>query len=267
MAASGKVVRPISPHNSTEKKTMANRLGGKGILVTAAGAGMGRAAALAFAREGARVIATDLDADSLQALAGNPAIETARLDVTDEKAVNDFVAKTGAVDVLFNCAGWVHQGSILDCRVEDWDKSFKVNVRGMFLLTKAMLPKMIAAGGGVILNMASVLGAEKAAPNRLAYAASKAAVAGFTRALAIDHVKQGIRVNCVCPGTVDTPSLGDRINAFSDPSQARKDFIARQPLGRLATAEEIAETFVYLVSDESSFMTGQAVFVDGGMSL
>jgi NAD(P)-dependent dehydrogenase (short-subunit alcohol dehydrogenase family) len=246
---------------------MANRLGGKRILVTAAGAGMGRAAALAFAREGARVIATDLNADSLQALAGNPAIEMARLDVTDEKAVNDFVAKTGAVDVLFNCAGWVHQGSILDCRVEDWDKSFNVNIRGMFLVTRAMLPKMIAAGGGVILNMASVLGAEKAAPNRLAYAASKAAVAGFTRALAIDHVKQGIRVNCVCPGTVDTPSLGERIDAFADPVQARKDFIARQPMGRLAAAGEIAETFVYLVSDESSFMTGQAVFVDGGMSL
>ena len=137
----------------------------------------------------------------------------------------------------------------------------------MFLVTKAMLPKMVAKGGGVILNMASVLGAEKAAPNRLAYAASKAAVAGFTRALAIDHVKQGIRVNCVCPGTVDTPSLSDRINAFADPAQARKDFIARQPMGRLATAEEIAETFVYLVSDESSFMTGQAVYVDGGMSL
>ncbi len=246
---------------------MANRLAGKRILVTAAGAGMGRAAALAFAREGARVIATDLDADALGALGAESAIETARLDVTNEGAVNAFVAKTGAVDALFNCAGWVHQGSLLDCTLADWDKSFDVNVRSMFLVTKAMLPKMIAAGGGVILNMASVLGTEKAAPNRLAYAASKAAVAGFTRALAIDHVKQNIRVNCVCPGTVDTPSLGDRINAFADPVQARKDFVARQPMGRLATAEEMAATFVYLVSDESSFMTGQAVFVDGGMSL
>jgi len=246
---------------------MADRLRGKRALVTAAGAGMGRAAALAFAREGARVIATDINADSLQALAKTPAIETTMLDVTNEQAVARFVETTGAVDILFNCAGWVHQGNLLDCRVEDWDKSFNVNVRGMFLVTKAMLPKMIAAGGGVVLNMASVLGAGKAAPNRLAYAASKAAVAGFTRALAIDHVKQGIRVNCVCPGTVDTPSLGDRINAFADPVQARKDFIARQPMGRLASAEEIAETFVYLVSDESSFMTGQAVFVDGGMSL
>ena len=246
---------------------MANRLRNKRALVTAAGNGMGRAAALAFAREGAKVFATDINPGSLEAFAGNAAIVASRLDVTDQRMVEEYVEATGPVDILFNCAGWVHQGNLLDCRVEDWDKSFNVNVRGMFLLTKAMLPRMIANGGGVILNMASVLGAEKAAPNRLAYAASKAAVVGFTRALAIDHVKQGIRVNCVCPGTVDTPSLGDRINAFADPVQARKDFVARQPMGRLATAEEIAETFVYLVSDESSFMTGQAVFVDGGMSL
>ena len=245
---------------------MANRLAGKRALVTAAGAGMGRAGALAFAREGATVVATDINADSLQSLSKS-GIQAEVLDVTDERAVAMFVEKVGAVDILFNCAGWVHQGSLLDCTAADWDKSFNVNVRSMFLITKAMLPGMIARGGGVILNMASVLGAEKAAANRLAYAASKAAVAGFTRALAIDHVKQGIRVNCVCPGTVDTPSLGERIKAFSDPVQARKDFIARQPMGRLATAEEIAETFVYLVSDESSFMTGQAVYVDGGMSL
>ena len=246
---------------------MAKRLDGKTALVTAAGLGMGHAAVLAFAREGAKVIATDVDPELLKPLAGNSAIRTARLDVLDDAEVNAFVEATGAVDILFNCAGWVHQGTLLDCTVEDWDRSFDLNVRSMFVMTKAMLPKMIAAGGGVILNMASVLGAGKAAPNRLAYAASKAAVAGFTRALAIDHVKQGIRVNCVCPGTVDTPSLGERIRAFADPAQARKDFIARQPMGRLATAEEIAETFVYLVSDESSFMTGQAVYVDGGMSL
>ena len=246
---------------------MANRLQGKRALVTAAGNGMGRAAALALAREGAKVYATDIDPRSLEVFIDHAAIVPSRLDVTDEHMVNEYVEATGAVDILFNCAGWVHQGNLLDCRVEDWDKSFDVNVRSMYLVTRAMLPKMIAAGGGVVLNMASVLGAEKAAPNRLAYAASKAAVAGFTRALAIDHVKQNIRVNCVCPGTVDTPSLGDRINAFADPVQARKDFVARQPMGRLATAEEIAETFVYLVSDESSFMTGQAVYVDGGMSL
>ena len=243
------------------------RLQGKTALVTAAGQGMGRAAVLAFVREGARVIATDIDEIALGALPRIAAISSARLDVTDAAAVTNFVERTGPVNILFNCAGWVHQGNILDCRVEDWDRSFNINIRGMFLVTKAMLPKMAANGGGVILNMASVLGAGKAAPNRLAYAASKAAVQGFTRALAIDHVKQNIRVNCVCPGTVDTPSLGERIKAFADPVQARKDFVARQPMGRLATAEEIAETFVYLVSDESSFMTGQAVYVDGGMSL
>ena len=247
---------------------MANRLQGKRALVTAAGAGMGQAAALAFAREGAQVIATDVRAEALEPIAKQPGIvRTARLDVLDPAAVEAFVADTGAVDILFNCAGWVHQGSILECTLADWDRSFNLNVRSMFVVVKAMLPRMIAAGGGVILNMSSVLGAAKAAPNRLAYASSKAAVQGFTRALAIDHVKQNIRVNCVCPGTVDTPSLGERIKAFADPTQARRDFIARQPMGRLATAEEIAETFVYLVSDESSFMTGQAVYVDGGMSL
>ena len=244
-----------------------NRLQGKTALVTAAGQGMGRAAVLAFAREGASVIATDMNPALLEPFAANKAIRAARLDVLDDAEVAAFVEATGPVDILFNCAGWVHQGNLLDCTLADWDRSFDLNVRSMFVMTKAMLPKMVTNGGGVILNMASVLGAHKAAPNRLAYAASKAAVAGFTRALAIDHVKQNIRVNCVCPGTVDTPSLGDRINAFADPAQARKDFIARQPMGRLATAEEIAETFVYLVSDESSFMTGQAIFVDGGMSL
>lgn len=246
---------------------MSNRLGGKRALITAAGQGMGRAAALAFAREGAKVLATDVEPRLLEPYAAHSAIVASRLDVTDGQAIAAYVESIGAVDILFNCAGWVHQGNILECAVQDWDRSFNVNVRSMFLMTRAMLPKMIAAGGGVILNMASVLGAGKAAPNRLAYSASKAAVAGFTRALAIDHVKQGIRANCVCPGTVDTPSLGERINAFADPVQARRDFVARQPMGRLATAEEIAETFVYLVSDESSFMTGQAVYVDGGMSL
>src|SRR4029453_10492803 len=244
---------------------MAGRLQGKTVLVTAAAQGMGRAAVLAFTREGAQVIATDLKDELLVDL---PKSGTRRkLDVLDDAAVQAFVENVGAVDVLFNCAGYVAHGTILDCTAKDWDFSFDLNVRSMFVMTKAMLPKMIDAGGGTILNMASVLGAEKAAPNRLAYAASKAAVVGFTRALAIDHVKQNVRVNCVCPGTVDTPSLGERINAFSDPVQARKNFIARQPMGRLATAEEIAETFVYLVSDESSFMTGQALFVDGGMSL
>ena len=246
---------------------MAKRLEGNTVLITAAGQGMGHAAALAFAREGAIVTATDLDQAGLPNLGTTPGITCQLLDVLDDEEVGKFVEATGPVDILFNCAGYVHQGTILDCEIKDWDFSFNLNVRSMYIVTRAMLPKMIANGGGVILNMASVLGARKAAPNRLAYAASKAAVEGLTRALAIDHVKQNIRVNCVCPGTVDTPSLGDRINAFADPVQARKDFINRQPMGRLATAEEIAETFIYLVSDESSFMTGQAVFVDGGMSL
>ena len=247
---------------------MADRLKGKRALVTAAAQGMGRAAVEAFLREGARVVATDVRTDLLdEAFGKNAAVQREKLDVLDDNAVRAFVDRTGAVDILFNCAGWVHHGTLLECGVEDWDRSFDLNVRSMFVMCKAMVPKMIAAGGGVIVNMASVLGARKAAVNRLAYASSKAAVEGFTRALAIDHVKQNIRVNCVCPGTVDTPSLGDRINAFKDPVQARRDFVARQPMGRLATAEEIAETFVYLASDESSFMTGQALFVDGGMSL
>jgi len=246
---------------------MAGRLAGKKALVTAAGAGMGRAAVLAFAREGAHVIATDIDEASLASLGGVAGITTRRLDVLDDDAVVRAVEAVGAVDILFNCAGYVHQGSLLDCTPKDWDFSFALNVRSMFILTRAMLPKMVANGGGTILNMASVLGAAKTAPNRLAYGASKAAVAGFTRSLALDYVGQKIRCNCVCPGTVDTPSLGERIKAFADPIAARRDFVARQPMGRLAVAEELAETFVYLVSDESAFMTGQAVFVDGGMSL
>jgi len=247
---------------------MTDRLKGKRILVTAAGQGMGRAAALAFAREGAKVHATDINTQNVDSLNDiNPDIETWTLDVLDHSAVHKVVDALGAVDVLFNCAGYVHQGSILDCTLADWDRSFDLNVRSMFVMTKAMLPKMIANGGGTIVNMSSVLGAHKAAPNRLAYAASKAAVVGFTRAVALDHVKQGIRCNCVCPGTVDTPSLGDRINAFADPVQARTDFVNRQPMGRLASAAEVAETFVFLASSESSFITGQALFVDGGMSL
>jgi NAD(P)-dependent dehydrogenase (short-subunit alcohol dehydrogenase family) len=246
---------------------MTDRLKGKKALITAAGQGMGRAAALAFVREGATVVATDVNEKLLEQYKGNAAVTARKLDVLDDKAVADFVKGVGAVDILFNCAGWVHQGSLLDCSIEDWDRSFSLNTRSQFVMCKAMVPLMIAKGGGVILNMSSVLGAGKAAPNRLAYAASKAAVQGFTRALAIDHVKQNIRVNCVCPGTVDTPSLEDRIKALPDPVQARKDFINRQPMGRLGTAEEIAEAFVFLCSDESQFMTGQAVYVDGGMSL
>jgi len=246
---------------------MAGRLQGKTAFISAAGQGMGRAAVLAFLREGARVWAFDIKPDLLAGLPAHERLSTRRLDVTDEAAVNRMASELETPNVLFNCAGYVHQGTILECTPADWDFSFNLNVRSLYLMTRALLPRMIANGGGSIINMASVLGALKAAPNRLLYAATKAAVAGFTRAIAIDHVKQGIRCNCVCPGTVDTPSLADRINALPDPVQARKDFTARQAMGRLASAEEIAETFVYLASDESSFMTGQAIFVDGGMSL
>jgi NAD(P)-dependent dehydrogenase (short-subunit alcohol dehydrogenase family) len=244
-----------------------NRLANRTIFVTAAGQGMGRSAALAFAREGARVIATDARPELLESLADNPAISTRALDVLDGAAIERAVVEAPAVNALFNCAGYVHHGALLECSAEDWDRSFNLNVRSMFLVTRAFLPGLIARGGGVILNMASVLGARKAAPNRLAYAASKAAVEGFTRAVAIDYVKQNIRCNCICPGTVDTPSLAERISAAPDPELARRDFVARQPMGRLATADEIAESFVYLLSDESAFVTGQAIFADGGMSL
>jgi NAD(P)-dependent dehydrogenase (short-subunit alcohol dehydrogenase family) len=244
-----------------------NRLLNKTILVTAAGQGMGHSAALVLAREGARVIATDFKPELLKSLDGHAQITTRWLNVLDADAIQKLVADYPGINALFNCAGYVHHGALLECSPEDWDRSFNLNVRSMYLVTRAVLPGMIALGGGVILNMASVLGAFKAAPNRLAYAASKAAVQGFTRAVAIDYVKQNIRCNCVCPGTVDTPSLGDRINAAADPVKARQDFIARQPMGRLATAAEIAESFVYLLSDDSSFVTGQAIFADGGMSL
>src|SRR5260221_1107222 len=200
---------------------MTDRLQGKTALVTASGQGMGRAAVLAFAREGANVIATDVNAALLESFRGNARIRTAALDVLDDAAVAAFVESTGAVDILFNCAGWVHQGTILDCTAADWDRSFDLNVRSMFVVTKAMLPKMVANGGGVILNMASVLGAGKAARNRLAYAASKAAVAGFTRPLAIDHRKQGIPVNCVGPRTGATPPPGGSLTAFPPPAQPR----------------------------------------------
>jgi NAD(P)-dependent dehydrogenase (short-subunit alcohol dehydrogenase family) len=244
-----------------------NRLANKTILVTAAGQGMGHSAVLACVREGARVIATDFNADLLKSLSGSALITTRPLNVLDVDAIQKLVAEFAGINTLFNCAGYVHHGALLECAPQDWDRSFNLNVRSMYMVTRAVLPGMIALGGGVILNMASVLGAHKAAPNRLAYAASKAAVQGFTRAVALDYVKQNIRCNCVCPGTVDTPSLTERINAAADPVKSRQDFVARQPMGRLATADEIAETFVYLLSDESSFVTGQAIFADGGMSL
>jgi 2-keto-3-deoxy-L-fuconate dehydrogenase len=242
---------------------MAGRLAGKRILVTAAGAGIGRATVLMMAAEGGSVIATDVNPALLQSLAGVPGIETRELDVLDDAAV---AAVVGAepLDVLFNCAGWVHQGSLEQCTDRDWQLSFDLNVRAQWKTIAAALPGMLAKGEGSIINMASMCSSLKGFANRFAYGASKAAVIGLTKAVAMDYVAKGIRCNCICPGTVDTPSLQDRINAFPDPVEARKMFVARQPMGRLATAEEIAPIAVYLASDESRFATGQPFVVDGG---
>jgi len=242
---------------------MAGRLTGKRILVTAAGAGIGRASVLMMAAEGASVIATDVKPELLESLRGVAGIETRALDVLDDAQV---AAVVGAqpLDVLFNCAGWVHQGGIDDCTDRDWQLSFDLNVRAQWKTIAAVLPGMLAQGGGSIINMASMCSSLKGFANRFAYGASKAAVIGLTKSIAVDYVARGIRCNCICPGTVDTPSLQDRINAFPDPVEARKMFVARQPMGRLATAEEIAPVAVYLASDESRFATGQPFIVDGG---
>ena len=242
---------------------MADRLAGKRILVTAAGAGIGRATVLMMAAEGARVIATDVDAAALATLQGVAGIETRRLDVLDDAEV---AAVVGAqpLDVLFNCAGWVHQGDLEHCTDRDWQLSFDLNVRAQWKTIAAALPGMLSLGGGSIINMASMCSSLKGFTARFAYGASKAAVIGLTKSVAIDYVARGIRCNCICPGTVDTPSLQARIDAFADPVEARRAFVARQPMGRLATAEEIAPIAVYLASDESRFATGQPFVVDGG---
>jgi 2-keto-3-deoxy-L-fuconate dehydrogenase len=246
---------------------VSGRLQGKTALVTAAAQGIGRAAAIALAQEGASVIATDIKLDKLEELKGAPGIEVRKLDVTDDAAIAALCARIPTPNALLNCAGFVHAGTILDCTDKDWDFAFGLNVRSMYVLIRTLLPRMLEAGGGSIVNIASVAGSIKGIPNRFVYGATKAAVIGLTKSIAIDYVKRGIRCNAVCPGTIDTPSLGDRINAFADPAQARKDFVARQPMGRLGSAEEIAQLCVYLTSDESAFMTGQAVIIDGGVSL
>ncbi len=246
---------------------MADRLKGKHAFLTAAGQGMGRAAAIAFAHEGARVWATDVNAAALRTLEGTSGIATRVLDVTDSAAVERVAREAGEIDVLFNCAGFVHHGTILDCTEADWDRSFDVNVKSMYRVTRALLPGMLKRGRGSIINMASIASSLRGIPNRLAYGATKAAVLGFTKAVAADYVKQGIRCNAVCPGTVDTPSLQDRINALPDPAAARRDFIARQPMGRLGTPDDVTPLLIYLASDESSFATGVAFSVDGGMTI
>jgi 2-keto-3-deoxy-L-fuconate dehydrogenase len=242
-------------------------LQGKSALVTAAAQGIGRAAALEFAREGASVTATDVNLDKLQEIASTPGISVRKLDVTDRAAINALAGEIKSPDILLNCAGFVHHGTVLECTEKEWDFAFDLNVRSMYYTISAVLPRMLEKGGGSIINIASVAGSIKGIPNRFVYGASKAAVIGLTKSVAIDYVKRGVRCNAVCPGTIDTPSLGDRINAFADPVQARKDFIARQPMGRLGNAEEIGDLCVYLASDDSVFMTGQTVIIDGGVSL
>ena len=247
---------------------MAGRLQGKRCFVTAAGQGIGRATALAYAAEGASVVATDRDAEKLKGLDG---IETLALDVLDDKAVAAAVKGAGPLDVLFNCAGFVHQNSIETCTDEEWNFAFALNVRAMWQTTRAALPGMIGRGGGSIVNMSSACSSLKGAPNRFLYGTTKAAVIGLTKSVATDYVSKGIRCNAVCPGTVDTPSLGDRIAANAAQAggldAARAAFVARQAMGRLATAEEMAALVVYLSAPESTFVTGQAMVIDGGWML
>lgn len=246
---------------------MAGRLQGKTAFVTAAAQGIGRATALAFAREGAIVTATDLNEAKVKEIAGAN-ITAKKLDVMDLAAVEAAAKEAGAVDILFNCAGFVHHGTILETSEKDWDFSMNLNARSMFRMIKAFLPAMIARGkGAAIINVASVSGSVKGIPNRFVYGASKAAVIGMTRSVAIDFVKHKIRCNSICPGTVDTPSLGERIAAQGDVEATRKAFIARQPLGRLGTAEEIGELAVYLASDDASFVTGTEMMIDGGLTI
>ena len=251
--------------------TSSSRLAGKTAFITAAGQGIGRATALAFAREGARVIATDISAALLASLASEIGCTTRLLDVTDAAAISAAAQAVGAIDVLFNGAGFVHSGSVLDCTEEEWTFGFDLNVRSQYRLIKAFLPAMLAQGHGSIVNMASVASSIKGAPNRFVYGATKAAVIGLTKAVAADFVAKGIRCNAICPGTVESPSLRERIAAGAQASgqtlaQVEASYISRQPMGRLGRTEEIAALAVYLASDESAFTTGTAQVIDGGWS-
>ena len=246
-----------------------SRLAGKTAFITAAGQGIGAATALLFAGEGARVIATDISDELLSALgAKSAAIVPKQLDARDTDAVNALAKEAGPVDILFNCAGYVHQGTILETDEKAWDFSFDLNVKSMWRTLNAFLPGMISRGSGAIVNMASGASSIKGAPNRAAYGATKAAVIGLTKAVAIDHVRQGIRCNAICPGTIESPSLEERMRALpGNYEEVRAAFVGRQPMGRLGTAEEIAMLALYLASDESSFVTGTAISIDGGWSL
>ncbi|MDC0399796.1 SDR family oxidoreductase [Alphaproteobacteria bacterium] len=245
---------------------MAGRLSGKKIIITAAAQGIGRACVEAYQAEGATVIATDINQEKLDELSHLSNVETRFLDVLNLEDISKESEEIGHVDVLFNCAGFVHHGSILDCDETAWDFSFELNVKAQYRMIRAFLPGMLSNGGGSIINMASVCSSVKGIVQRAVYGASKAAVIGLTKSVSADYLRDGVRCNCICPGTVQSPSLDDRINAFEDPIQARKDFIARQPLGRLGTAEEIAAIAVYLASDESAYTTGQPFIIDGGIT-
>ncbi|GGA42961.1 SDR family oxidoreductase [Dyella nitratireducens] len=247
---------------------MSGRLSGKYALITAAGAGIGHATALAFAKEGAKVLATDINADALASLAAeHSSITTRTLDVTQPEQIQKLVGDSAPFDVLFNCAGYVHAGTILDTDDASWRRSFAINVDSMFHLCKAVLPSMLERSKGSIINMSSVASSIKGVPNRFAYTATKAAVIGLTRSIAADYVTRGVRCNAICPGTVKTPSLGDRVRALAgDEDTNWRSFVQRQPMGRLGEPEEIAALALYLASDESSFTTGTVHIVDGGWS-
>jgi 2-keto-3-deoxy-L-fuconate dehydrogenase len=246
---------------------MTGRLAGKTAVVTAAAQGIGWATAIAFAREGAKVHATDIAVDKLEALRKEGEVVVARLDVTDSKAVAEFAQATGRCDVLCNCAGFVHHGTVLDCDEKAWDFSFDLNVKSMYRTIRSFLPGMIERGGGSIINIASVASSIKAAPNRFVYGATKAAVIGLTKSIAADFVTKNIRANAICPGTIDSPSLRERMKAQGDYEKARAQFIARQPMGRMGEPHEVAALAVYLASDESAFMTGTALPIDGGWTI
>jgi 2-keto-3-deoxy-L-fuconate dehydrogenase len=239
------------------------RLGGKTALVTAAGQGIGRATAELFASEGAAVLATDINADLLASIAD---CRTRRLDVRDSAQVSAAISEAGPIDILFNCAGYVHSGTILACDESAWDVSLDVNVTAMYRLIRATLPGMLERGHGSIINMSSVAGSIKGVPNRFVYSVTKAAVVGLTKSIAADFVANGIRCNAICPGTVDTPSLHERLKATGDYATAWDAFTARQPMGRLGQPSEIASLALYLASDESAFVTGQCHIIDGGWS-
>jgi len=243
------------------------RLANKKILVTAAAQGIGRATAELFAREGATVIATDINGELLAELAELAGCRVETLDVTDQSAIDALAKRVGAVDVLFNCAGFVHSGTILDCEESDWDFSFDLNVKSMYRMARTFLPLMLEAGGGNIINMSSVASSIRGTPNRFVYGASKAAVIGLTKALAADFVKHKIRCNAICPGTVHSPSLRQRLEATGDFETAYREFTARQPMGRIGEPEEIASLALYLASDESAFTTGQTYVIDGGWAI